>query len=54
VKNGVMGAVNHDGGVWLSIVCNHGMDDDTQLLVGGMLWIRCTSLVAIGMGRSEL
>jgi hypothetical protein len=54
VRNGEADAVNHDGSTWLSIVCNHDMYDDTQILVGGTSWIYHTSSVAAGSAHSEV
>jgi hypothetical protein len=53
-QNGEVDAVNHGGGAWLSIICDHGVDNNAQLLVGGALRIRRASSVAVGSGCNEL
>jgi hypothetical protein len=52
-ENGEVDAVNHGGGMWLSIVFNHGVDNSAQLLVSGTSWIHHASSMA-GASTSEV
>jgi hypothetical protein len=47
-KNSEVDAFNHGGGAWLSIVCNHSVDDGAKLLISGVSRIHRASSVATG------